>query len=161
MSYALDLSDGGGGSETVECPTLPDHDRIAEVCRDWVENGEWGDGGAELTVYWVLHDPDDEEIDSGSVDHSIPPDHRALIRAAVPHHDRASSCGDDPEDHDWSGEDEGGCDENPGVWSIGGTAIQITEHCERCGLRRTQVDMGAQRNPGEGDTVEYSWDCDE
>jgi len=73
------------------------------------------------------------------------------IRAAM----GDAGCGDDPDDHDWTSEGEGGLDENPGVWSTGGTSMVYHSHCRRCGLRRIEHSHGAQRNPGEGDSVEY------
>lgn len=98
------------------------------------------------------------EIDDGSWSCEIEADHEALIRAAVPRY--AESCGDSPDDHDWEStvEIEGGCRENPGVWSLGGTAMRFAAHCTACGLRRVEHVTGSQRNPGEHDTTEYSWD---
>lgn len=58
--------------------------------------------------------------------------------------------------HNWTSEDEGGCDENPGVWSVGGTALLFREHCTRCGLRRETLSRGGQRNPDEGDEITYT-----
>jgi hypothetical protein len=66
-----------------------------------------------------------------------------------------AGCGDSPDDHDWTAEGEGGCDENPGVWSTGGTSMMFRTHCRACGLRRTEHTTGYQRNPGDHDTVEY------
>ena len=50
---------------------------------------------------------------------------------------------------------EGGLKENPGVWATKGTGLVIKDHCQRCGLKRKQVLLGSQRNPGEKDTIEY------
>ena len=113
---------------------------------DWVSEGEWGEDGASVTVYWQLSD-DDEILREGTLSVEIEPDHTALILLA----------GGDPDcDHVWSSEGEGGCDENPGVWSTGGTTIVTREHCTCCGLIRESVSLGSQRNPGERDTVTYS-----
>jgi hypothetical protein len=57
--------------------------------------------------------------------------------------------------HSWSSEGEGGCSENPGVWSLGGTTIHTSEHCAHCGLRRKVTMYGSQRNPGQCDSVTY------
>lgn len=43
----------------------------------------------------------------------------------------------------------GGCRENPGVWSMGGTRLREEEVCKRCGLYRTTYYAGSQRNPDE------------
>jgi hypothetical protein len=84
--------------------------------------------------------------DEGSIVIEIEPNHRSLIKAA----------GGNPDcDHDWSSEGEGGCDENPGVWSTGGTTLVFRDHCDHCGIIRTRTDVGSQRNPGKHDTVRY------
>jgi hypothetical protein len=57
--------------------------------------------------------------------------------------------------HEWSSEGEGGCDENPGVWSLGGTTLTFAAHCTRCGLRRHETHYGSQRNPYQCDEVRY------
>ena len=155
--HTLEMWDDAGGDETVEFDGRPSAEEIAEACRDWVEGGEWGDAGASVRVNWVLADgtlavAGDEEIDSGIEEVDIEPNHDALIRVAG----GDTSCG-----HDWTGEGEGGCDENPGVWSTGGTSMLFVRHCTRCGLIRTERDPGSQRNPGECPTVEYSLPDDE
>jgi hypothetical protein len=55
--------------------------------------------------------------------------------------------------HLWRG--VGGCDSNPGVWSIGGTAYRYVAECIVCGCRRTATCFGGQRNPGQCDTVRF------
>lgn len=60
-----------------------------------------------------------------------------------------------PCDHDahwWSSEGMGGCQENLGVWSLGGTTMLFLARCEHCGLRRREKLYGSQRN---------AFDCDE
>lgn len=120
--------------------------RAREYAEDWAREGEWGDDGAVVTVRYILSD-DNSEWPEESIGVEIEPDHDALIRAAG---------GDASCVHAWTGEGEGGCDENPGVWSLGGTAISISEHCTQCGLHRTSRLTGVQRNPGEHDEVAYS-----
>lgn len=58
--------------------------------------------------------------------------------------------------HDWTSEGTGGCDSNPGCWSLGGTAYQFDARCTVCGMGRTEIQRGSQRNPGECDSVSYS-----
>ena len=82
----------------------------------------------------------------------IEPDHSSKIIEAC---GRYEGCGSDPDDHDWTSEGEGGCDQNPGVWSTGGTSMQFASHCRKCGLRRIEKHTGSQRNPGEHNTVDY------
>lgn len=86
-----------------------------------------------------------------SVTVEIEPCHEHLIKEAA----GTAGCGTSPDDHDWTSEGEGGCSENPGVWSTGGTSMRFATHCRVCGLKRVQCTTGSQRNPGEHDTVEY------
>lgn len=58
--------------------------------------------------------------------------------------------------HAWTREGCGGCAENPGVQSLGGTKFRFQSRCVYCGVRRTETAMGVQRNPGQCDTVSYS-----
>ena len=67
----------------------------------------------------------------------------------------APDCSSHSNGHVWSSDGEGGCSENPGVWSLDGTTISITDHCEICGLRRKVIRYGSQRNPGQCDIVDY------
>jgi hypothetical protein len=57
--------------------------------------------------------------------------------------------------HAWTSADEGGCRQNPGVWSLGGTTFLFRARCRYCGTMRAIVERGIQRNPGERDTVRY------
>lgn len=88
-----------------------------------------------------------DDSDERLVAVEIEPDHDALMKAAG----ADTNC-----DHEWTSEGEGGCTENPGVWSVGGTAMEFHSHCRVCGLKRVEYNTGAQRNPGEHDTVEYT-----
>lgn len=58
--------------------------------------------------------------------------------------------------HAWTGEGMGGCDSNPGVWSLGGTTIRESVRCRYCGTVRTDTYHGSQRNPYECDTRSYA-----
>jgi hypothetical protein len=57
--------------------------------------------------------------------------------------------------HRWTTEGCGGCDSNPGVWSLGGTALRYIVRCIICGVRRVETCYGSERNPGECDRVSY------
>jgi hypothetical protein len=57
--------------------------------------------------------------------------------------------------HAWTSRGEGGCDSNPGVWSLGGTTYRFHAHCRWCGTRRVEILVGSQRNPDECDSVRY------
>lgn len=125
---------------------------------DYVESGDYGSelsGSVKVTVWrnGIDADGDDCKVDekSFSIDLAEALDHGPAIRAAM----GDDSCGDSPDDHDWTSEGEGGLKENPGVWSLGGTTFLFKSHCRKCGVHRTTTDPGSQRNPGQGKTVEY------
>lgn len=163
--YTVSLRDEGGATETmttaIPAGTEADQDEAAmawaiQAARDWAAGGEWGADGALVSVGLTLEDAD-SEWDEECVEVAIEPDHATLIARAVP--SGAECCGTDPDDHEWTAsvDVEGGLRENPGVWSTGGTSLVIRTHCAHCGLRRREQLTGAQRNPGEHDTVSYSW----
>jgi hypothetical protein len=148
-TYKVNMRDDGGSRETVEIEA-DDLDEAKEQAesevRDWVRGGDWGDEGATVRVYWTILDEDDDEVYEDATVVDVAPDYDALIRAA----------GGDPDcEHEWTSEGEGGCTENPGVWSHGGTTISVSDHCRLCGLHRCKLHRGSQRNPGEHDEVEY------
>jgi len=68
-------------------------------------------------------------------------------------HEREPSCTED--EHEWTREGMGGCLENPGVWSLGGTTIVTRWRCTHCGWEREAVSYGSQRNPGQRDELRY------
>ena len=148
-TYKLNLRDDQADIDrAIDADTIADAvGQVRDEADDWVSDGEWGDDGASVTVHWQLSDGDGEVIREGTLSVEIEPDHDALIEAAG---------GDVDCDHVWSREGEGGCDENPGVWSTGGTTIVTREHCTCCGIIRESVSRGSQRNPGECDRVTYS-----
>lgn len=134
----------GGHSETLDAA---DMDEAVEMAEELCRGGEWGDEGASVSVWVTEEDEDGEETDRRCITVEIEPDHDVLIKRA----------GGDPDcDHEWTGEGEGGCRENPGVWSTGGTSMSFARHCRLCGLHRTEYVTGSQRNPGERDRVVYT-----
>jgi len=114
----------------------------------WCENSEWGIDGAFIDIQWTIYadEENQEPLEDGSCTVKIKPNRDALIHAAG---------GDVGCKHEWTSAGEGGCNENPGVWSTGGTSMLFAAHCTRCGLHRVERHTGSQRNPGEHDTVEY------
>jgi hypothetical protein len=160
MTYTY--HEDGGHSETLDAQDMAEALELAEeLCR----GGEWGDEGASVSVWVTETDEDGDETDRQWVTVEIEPDHSSLIRQATRNDGDGRSCGDDPQDHDWTSEGEGGLKENPGVWSTGGTSMRFASHCRTCGLHRTHHHTGSQRNPGEHDTTRYefpdTWDTDE
>lgn len=139
--YTLRVWDAGS-SETM--PVAEDDD-FAKLAEDYMEDGDW-DGPARIAYSWEVTDLVGDTIDEGSDELVIEPDHDELIRKAG---------GDTDCDHDWTSEGEGGCSDNPGVWSTGGTSMMFRSHCRSCGLIKIERTTGSQRNPGECDTVSY------
>ena len=148
-TYTLEMRVEGGVREEIEieAASLEEaRERVELACETWLQDGDWGDEGAAVTCWWTLTDDAGDELDEGSVLVEIEPQHSRLIAAA----------GGDPNcDHEWTSEGEGGCSENPGVWSTGGTSMSFSTHCKKCGLHRLERTTGSQRNPGDHDTVEY------
>lgn len=134
------------------------YDSPRDVARQYVEGGDWGDdldGAVNVHVFRWGIDSDGADCAVEESEHDIDLvhvlDHAKAIRQAT----RGDGCGNNPDDHDWTSEGEGGLRENPGVWSTGGTSMTVLSHCRKCGLHRTEVFPGVQRNPGQGDSVEY------
>jgi hypothetical protein len=167
-TYFVEMEAEGGGDETIEIviPTGNEetqdqqaHKAAKQAVEKWAAEGDWGADGASISVWYTLSD-DKYEWPRACVTVDIEPDHETLIREAVcqsrgNYASHADYCGDAPDDHEWTSEGHGGCDENPGVWSTGGTSMAFSSHCVRCGLRRGETTTGTQRNPGEHDTVAY------
>lgn len=124
-----------------------------EIAADIARDGSWGDEGAMITVCVAELDEQGAVVTADGIDVAIPPNHEALIRQAA---GGADICGLDPDHHDWTSKGEGGCDQNPGVWSHGGTSLTFASHCRRCGLHRVEHRPGCVRDPGEHDTVRYT-----
>lgn len=144
----------GGHSEPIEASSI---EEALGLAVERAQEGDWGIDGAVIQI-WVTETNDlGEETDRRGTEVEIPPDHEELIRRA----DRdgvTGSCGNDPDDHEWSTEGEGGSDHNPGVWSLGGTRMAYRHHCSQCGLVREAYEPGGQRDPGEGPRYRYYWD---
>jgi hypothetical protein len=127
-----------GCSETIECEAGDDYEALAQEAWD---GADYGEGDYCVTVSWEATDADGDYVDSGSFDLVGTTEEPACPAA---------------DEHDWTSEFEPGLKENPGVWSVGGTAMVFTARCRCCGMQRTERHTGSQRNPGECDTTEYS-----
>lgn len=138
--YRVIIDGGDGGDTDIEADTLQE---AWEEAVEWARDGDWPADGCRVDLCVTsVDDPEEERHE----DIEIPPDEDALMAEA----------GADPNcDHEWTSEGEGGCSENPGVWSLGGTAMAYAEHCKHCGLRKLTHVCGSQRNPGEHDTVVF------
>ena len=120
----------------------PEDDSAAFAKQVW-NYGNWGEGNYRVEYQWEVTNDDGDTIDSGS--------------GFIEHQIEEPTCLESADgEHDWTSEFEGGCTENPGVWSLGGTTMSFSCHCRHCGMEKTEVNYGSQRNPGQCDTVEYS-----
>ena len=145
---SYEISDDCGSTISVECD---DMDEALARASAWVRGGDWGGDGARVEVHIAELDADGEEVDDDFFDVDVAPDHSSLIvdacgGRATAEYERC--CGPDPEDHEWTAEDS---------WLTGGTSMRHCSHCQDCGLSRVEHVTGAQRNPGDHDTTEYSW----
>ena len=159
--YTVTMRDEGGCTEestlTIPAGTEADQDAQAltearTATEEWVGEGSYSDKGACVRAWFSLED-EESTWPEEDIEVDIEPNHSALIREAM---GRGEGCGTSPDDHEWTSEGEGGCAENPGVWSTGGTAMTFSSHCSECGLQRVVRTTGSQRDPGDCDTVEYS-----
>lgn len=119
--------DGGHSEEIIDAGSMEEAEAVAE---DLLRDGDWGPEGGEVSARVIATDQDGHEVDRRSVTVTLEPNEHELIERA----------GGDPDcTHHWTSEGEGGCDENPGVWGIGGAAVLIREHCSVCGIIRETV----------------------
>lgn len=128
-----------GSHATVEVEHGDDYESAAQ---DLWDDADYGEGDYCVSVSWEATDAAGEEIASGSFD--------------VEHQTEEPDCPESDDGHDWTAEHEGGCTENPGVWSTGGTSMLRVCHCRHCGMDRTEKTTGCQKNPGDCDTTTYS-----
>ena len=144
--YALTLREGGGettGNLRSEPYTMWE---IERECVEWTEQGDWGDGSGddvEVTISWTVTDEDGDEVDSGTHEVHIPHNERLKIKLAG---------GDFNCSHEWEPDESVGCKENPGVMGLGGTKISVTDICSECGIKRSTMHNGSQRNLGQPET---------
>lgn len=116
-----------------------------DLAIDWWAEGSW-ENRTELDIFVREINPWDDDME-------FPMDWKTI------------EVGEDPPEPDCEGADEhdwrsphsvlSGLKENPGVWSEGGTRMVFRKVCKHCGCYRTETSVGAQRNPGELDRIEY------
>jgi hypothetical protein len=99
-------------------------DAAEEAVRDDWADGDWGEGKnyVQVTWHWAVENCDWRELHHLSVEVGSDPEE--------------PECAEDHE-HDWGSPPWlGGCRENPGVWSIGGTQVATIDVCRHCGAYR-------------------------
>lgn len=127
-----------GYSETFD---VEEDDDFSEIAKNWMEEGDWGNDNYRISYSWEVKDEEDDIIEEGSGE----------IEGSI----EEPPCNEKSE-HEWTSEFEGGCSENSGCWSLGGTTMLFVSHCKNCGMEKKETTLGLQYNPGECDTVEYS-----
>ena len=154
MHYTITLSDDSGCDEEMKIEAATDDEAragVADIAAVWCAAGEWDDDGDSAEVSWSLCGPGGTHIDHGDITVEIEPDHEALIAdAAMLLDDADESCGNDPDDHEWT-------TGQASAWLVGGTGMSFHSHCRKCGLHCTEHRTGWQRNPGDHDTAEYEF----
>lgn len=131
MKYKIEIDGGWGGDTTLEAASI---EEALERAEEWAEEGDWPAEGCTITVSATPIGEDGELLEDEEVreDYVIPPDEQSLLRAA----------GGDPDcEHEWiaTPETEGGCAENPGVFSLPGGAFEFRSHCRHCGWRKIET----------------------
>jgi hypothetical protein len=134
---------------TVQADSLED---ALELARDWARDGSW-DHRCEVDVFAVELDP---LADDGRDRRGAEVGDRTWTTVEVGEDAPEPEC-EEADEHDWRSPHSvlSGLKENPGVWSEGGTKMVFRKVCKHCGCYRTETSVGAQRNPGELDRIEY------
>ena len=132
----------------VEADSLED---ALEAARDWARDGSW-DHRCEVDVFAVRLNP---LVDDGRDRRGAIAGVRVWTTVEVGEDPPEPDC--EADEHDWRSPHSvlSGLKENPGVWSEGGTRMVFRKVCKHCGCYRTETSVGAQRNPGELDRIEY------
>lgn len=137
------LRDGDSGVEKIiEAESMQ---AAIEEARDWAEDADYEERVmARVHINELGGDRDSETIEVEAGPLPQPPE---------------TDCGTEDDDHEWTSPYDivGGCRENPGVWSKGGTRVIFQYVCSRCGLSKTVDHAGEQRNPGQiEESIEYT-----
>ncbi len=163
-NYRIYDRTGGGVTEDIYAESLDD---AIEQGREWIKAGDWSgcggddeDGGEtyrtmklECCVGEIVRD-EDGEIDSRATfdgAHDCSGTHTPdMPECEMAEHASEDDTTDD-EGHVWREPFSavGGCKENPGVWSGGGTRMSYHSVCRLCGCHKHTSDPGCQRNPDE------------
>lgn len=116
-----------------------------DLAIDWWAEGSW-ENRTELDIFVREINPWDDDME-------FPMDWKTIEVGEDPPEPECSEA----DEHDWERPYEivGGLKENPGVWSAGGTTMTFHSVCAHCGLHKHETQHGAQRNPGQLDTIEY------
>jgi hypothetical protein len=140
-----EIREDSGASEIIEAENMAE---ALETAREWASGGDYTD---RCMVRVYVDELDEDGNETGESE-------SAEVMAGPEPKPEPTDCGDEDEDHDWQSPHEllGGCRENPGVWSLTGTAMSFDYVCGRCGIYKSVRTAGFQRNPGElAEKIEY------
>jgi hypothetical protein len=139
MKYRI--SEDSGATEIIEAADM-------EAAMAWAK--EWAAGGEYEQR--VMVDVDVRGIDEEGEE----TDEHEWAEVEAGPEPEAPECAEG-EEHEWAYPHAivGGLEEDPGVWSLGGTADRYHSVCRHCGTHRHETHYGSQRNPGQVDTVTY------
>lgn len=159
--YRIDVRCEGGGNDSiyVRAQFVDDLKKYARrYLADWIANGDWGNDGLTVTGWYTVVDSAGDEVAEGRTVVEIEADRDAILAEAIDGGEIDDYCGDSDDDHTWTATVavDGGCDQNPGVFAMGGTRMAFYRHCAVCWIKRREVHCGPQRNPGEQNSVAYA-----
>jgi len=127
-----EISEECGGSEVVEAEDMDD---AIEYCKEWVQDGDYGDKSCYVSS-WVQELAADGEYVGEPEFVEVMVDRAPDVPACLEGYT-----------HDWeSPEWLGGCSENPGVWSKGGSQISSVCVCSHCGMYQAYI---SESTPGQ------------
>lgn len=154
-NYRIIDQTGGGATNDIYAESL---EAAIEAGREWIEAGEWSsENGTYRTIELKccvkeIVRGEDGEIDEDATREEFGHDCSGTYSDELPEC-KAEANDEDADDqgHVWRSPFSlvGGIRENPGVWSNGGTRSTTKQVCRCCGMYRTEVDPGGQRNPDE------------
>ena len=117
---------------TTETLDINSWDEAQDAAEEWAQQGSW-DEPCYVSPRVTEYDDEGNEVTTET------------FEVLVGDEPEEPSCTED--EHDWcSPEWLGGCRENPGVWSLGGTQINRVTVCSNCGVYRKYV---SESTPGQ------------
>jgi hypothetical protein len=120
----------GEGWFVAEAPEGATDEQVEDAILASISDDAYLPEGATLAIRWETSDGRE-----GRLTHTIEPDVDELMRLRGIDTCRESEDGE----HEWKA--YGGCD---GVYSVGGTAIEVHDRCKHCGLVKIEYHAGSQ-----------------
>ena len=134
--YYAKIDNGQGGDTYFDADSI---ESAMDMARDWADEGDWPEEGCKIRITVEDEDEDEELEEYYDI---ITPEPEA-----------------DDHDHEWTSENEGGCDQNPGCWDTGNGSMVFVDHCKICGMKRRHVSKYANQINCEADDT-YTYEDD-